>query len=138
MQCDCGLTKDVRQSKKRGRYLYTVCESCGLDQRTGAPVQNAIWKAARFSVDVVKPSNVTDDWQPKASKPVTEQQGEPLTKPVSEVEQSSVDLTLDEIEAEATEAVESKANTKRKSPIKAVIGGVLLCVGFVGAIWAAV
>ncbi len=142
MQCDCGEIMDVRQSKKRGHYLYTCCPSCGLDQRTGAPVQNLIYHTARFTGDVIKPANVTDNWQAKASEVVTEKPSEPLTEPVSEnlseVEQSSVDLTLDEIEAEATEAVESEANIKRKSPVKTVIGGILFCVGFVGAIWAAV
>lgn len=138
MQCDCGLTKDVRQSKKRGRYLYTVCDSCGLDQRTGAPVQNAIWKAARFNADVVKPSNVVDDWQPKASEPVSETPSETVSEKISELEQGSVDLTLEEIEAEAADDVDSKANVKQKSPVKTIVGSLLFVVGFVGAIWAAV
>lgn len=40
----CQSLKSVYQGQgKRARFLYAKCE-CGLDQRTGAPVQNAFAK----------------------------------------------------------------------------------------------
>ncbi len=40
----CQSLKSIYQGQgKRARFLYAKCE-CGLDQRTGAPVQNAFAK----------------------------------------------------------------------------------------------
>lgn len=57
------------QSKRRGRHLYTSCPSCGLDQRTGAEVQNRIWHSMEWRAGVDRmhhrPSSVRDGWVPK-------------------------------------------------------------------------
>ena len=136
MQCNCGETMDVRQSKKRGHYLYTCCPSCGLDQRTGAPVQNWIYHNAIFTGEVLKPSNVVDDWQPKPSEPVSEQPSEVVSEPVSEVlSESSLDLTEADITPEATESVALEQKPERTLSARRLFGCVLVLVGFVGAVW---
>lgn len=140
MVCGCGEKKDVRQSKKRGHYLYTVCPVCGLDQRTGAPVQNAIWSKSTFDREVIKPSNVVDDWKPKISEPVTEQPSEPVTEQLSEKPSepspTSLDLTEQELTAEATDDVALEQTGKRTGVVFKAVGWFAVIVGFVGAIWA--
>jgi|GEM_PF-2506555 len=46
VQCDCGQLADVKQARRgKGRYLYSHCPECGIDQRTGARVQAHLWAA---------------------------------------------------------------------------------------------
>ncbi|MBE0507793.1 MAG: hypothetical protein IBX50_13965 [Marinospirillum sp.] len=66
---ECGGQASVMQSKRRGRHLYTNCSSCGLDQRTGAEVQNRLWHGTEWKTGVDpmhhRPSSVVDGWKPK-------------------------------------------------------------------------
>jgi hypothetical protein len=61
-QCSEGGSAEVKQTKKRGRHFYTQCECCGLQQGTGAALQQRIWDEAEFlpGVAVVRPSNVLE------------------------------------------------------------------------------
>ncbi len=148
MMCGCGEVMDVRQSKKRGHYLYTCCPSCGLDQRTGAPVQSAIYKLAKFEAEVLKPVNVIDDWKPpkgmvhvseiteQPSEPVTEQLSEKASEKPSEPSPTSLDLTEQDLTAEATDAVDLEQTGKRTGVVFKAVGWFAVIVGFVGAIWA--
>jgi len=67
--CDCGDTATVHQtSRGKGRFFYTRCPKCGVDQRTGPAVQKRLWEKTdwREGVEKVKPPGIdaSDDWQP--------------------------------------------------------------------------
>ena len=68
----CGGQATVKQTKRRGQYLYTQCVECGIDQRTGKAVQNEIWHGCNWKpeADPMKhrPANVTDDYKQAAVK----------------------------------------------------------------------
>lgn len=146
-QCECGHIADIRQSTKKGRYLYSSCgrpgpleDGCGLNQATKPYYQNLWWHTTEFhsEVDVVKPSNIVEGWKPKGSEKSTEPVSEVVTEQASETEQSSPDLSLDDIEQEATETVASEPKPKQKNGLLKILSILLLGGGFVGAIWASV
>lgn len=62
----CGGQATVKQTKRRGNYLYTQCVECGMDQRTGKAVQNEVWHGCTWKAGVDsmqhRPANVTDDF----------------------------------------------------------------------------
>lgn len=62
----CGGQATVKQTKRRGNYLYSQCIECGIDQRTGKQVQNTLWHGADWKSGIDKmqhrPANVTEDW----------------------------------------------------------------------------
>lgn len=66
----CGGQATVKQTKRRGQYLYSQCVECGIDQRTGKQVQNALWHGMEWKPDTDKmshrPANVTDDFNQAA------------------------------------------------------------------------
>lgn len=68
--CDCGQDATVHQtSRGKGRFFYTRCTKCGVDQRTGPAVQKRLWEKTvwRDGVEKVKPPGVGDsDWSPPA------------------------------------------------------------------------
>jgi|GEM_PF-3298082 len=130
MRCSCGETKDVRQSKKRGHHLYTVCPSCGLDQRTGAPVQSKIWNTADFDRDVLKPSNVIDDWSGSSEK-----EGEKVQDKTANIDEISLDLTEQDIVAQATETEGVEQEPERKSGVLRLVGCLMMLLSFVGVAW---
>ena len=86
----CGGQATVKQTKRRGNYLYSQCVECGIDQRTGKQVQNALWHGADWKSGIDKmqhrPANVTDEWL-AAQEPVNdwepeEEEQEPVNVPV--------------------------------------------------------
>jgi hypothetical protein len=59
----CNGQATVHAAKRgRGCFLYTRCTECGVDQRTGAQVQTAIFKAVEWRADVepVRPPNLIE------------------------------------------------------------------------------
>lgn len=85
----CGGQATVKQTKRRGNYLYSQCIECGIDQRTGKQVQNALWHGADWKGGIDKmqhrPANVTDEWlaaQEPVSDWVPEEEQEPVNVPV--------------------------------------------------------
>ncbi|CAG22821.1 hypothetical protein [Photobacterium profundum] len=39
-RCECGDVRTLHRSRgKRSKFLYSMCDQCGTDQRTGDPVQ---------------------------------------------------------------------------------------------------
>lgn len=62
----CGGQATIKQTKRRGNYLYSQCVECGIDQRTGKQVQNTLWHGADWKSGIDKmqhrPANVTEDW----------------------------------------------------------------------------
>ena len=47
-QCGCGKEMQVMQSTRRGDHLYSRCDDCGLDQRTGQRVQQWLWANTKW------------------------------------------------------------------------------------------
>lgn len=45
---ECGASADVKQTKRRGGHLYSVCPNCGPDQRTGEAVQSRLWRGTEW------------------------------------------------------------------------------------------
>ena len=42
-RCGCGDVLTIHQSRgKRANFYYSICDTCGTDQRTGAPVQKRL------------------------------------------------------------------------------------------------
>lgn len=78
---------DVRQSKRRGARLYWQCPECGLNQPTGAKIQERLWRETAFAAGAqpIRPSNVTDalerntpeEFDPTATEPESESQPSP-------------------------------------------------------------
>lgn len=68
----CGGQATVKQTKRRGQYLYTQCVECGIDQRTGKAVQNQVWHNCEWKAGIDKmqhrPANVTDNFKQDAVK----------------------------------------------------------------------
>ena len=62
----CGGQATIKQTKRRGNYLYSQCIECGIDQRTGKQVQNTLWHGAEWKSGIDKmqhrPANVTEEW----------------------------------------------------------------------------
>lgn len=65
VECDgCAGRASVHQTTRgAGRYLYTRCSACGVDQRTGAAVQSRLWWGCRWldGVPETRPPGVTDE-----------------------------------------------------------------------------
>ncbi|NIC03981.1 hypothetical protein [Billgrantia bachuensis] len=60
----CGADgADVRQSKRRGAHLYWQCAACGLNQPTGAVIQERLWRETEWhtGAEPTRPANVTAD-----------------------------------------------------------------------------
>lgn len=152
--CECGRVAELGQSAKAGKYLYKSCV-CGLDQNTKVDHQNYWWRMARFDEgkEVVKPKNIIDDWSPeikwmkaifdKPTEPITEVVSEPVTEPVSEkpselqpkMEQSSPDLTEQDIAQKATDSKALERTGEQKGGGLRVIGVVMMFLSFLGVAW---
>jgi hypothetical protein len=132
MTCECGQVMDVRQSKKRGAYFYTLCENCKMDQRTGAPVQNAIWHNATFDAEITRPSNVVDA---KPAEPISKPASKPQSEKISEVEETLDDLSFEELEREPSDGAGFKQIVKPTGGGRKVVGCFLVLIGFVGVVW---
>jgi len=125
---------DIRQSKRRGRYLYSLCD-CGNNSATKEWFQNIWWHTTTFDRDVLKPVNINDDWKPKVTEPVTEKPSEPLTKVVTE---SLVDLTEQDFNAEPELAVPQSGPEPKRRGFLQVAGLLLMVACGMGALWSSV
>lgn len=81
----CNEAATVHETKRRGHHKYTICPSCGIDQKTGKPFQDYI---AANMVDSV-------DRLPETAPPLGLQtEVEPNFEPKpTEVKPNSVDQT---------------------------------------------
>lgn len=81
----CNEAATVHETKRKGHHKYTICPSCGIDQKTGKPFQDYI---AANMVDSV-------DRLPETAPPLGLQtEGEPNFEPKpTEVKPNSVDQT---------------------------------------------
>ena len=69
------------QARRKGAHLYTRCDDCGIDQRTGAAVQNRLFYGADW-VDGAPPIPVNAGEPPGDA--VADDLGEPITEAVTE------------------------------------------------------
>lgn len=88
VECDgCQGRASVHQTTRgAGRYLYTRCTACGVDQRTGAAVQSRLWWGCRWldGPPEQRPPGVADS----VPEPVAEPGPEPGQEPVAEPKRS--------------------------------------------------
>ena len=114
----CDGSADVMQARRKGAHLYTRCGSCGLDQRTGAAVQNRLFYR---SIWIDRPP------------PIPVNAGEPPA--VSEVGES-----VDQVsEPETEKLTETQPKPDRKKSVKSGRWGWLVAVfGVVGVALAVV
>lgn len=112
--CESGGRASVHQAKRgNGLFLYTRCDCCGCDQRTGAAVQTRLFNGTTWRGDTPKaPPNLITAVAPVKT---TEKQPE-ATEVQPEWEPEKVDST--KVEAANSEPIGS-------------FGGVLAGVGFV-------
>ncbi|MBY6095133.1 hypothetical protein [Ferrimonas balearica] len=91
IRCDgCGDAAEVRQQANGKRLLYTVCETCGCDRRTGDALQ-ALWRENMVPLDAELPE-ATEPAEAQASTPATpgdEWKPDPESAPESETETES-------------------------------------------------
>lgn len=78
----CGGAATVHQTARgAGRYLYTRCNDCGVDQRTGARVQTRLWFGADWreglKPDVCPPNLIDDGQDGDREEPENEPENEP-------------------------------------------------------------
>lgn len=119
--CGCGKKKQVMQAKRKGDHLYSRCDDCGLDQRTGARVQQKLWDSAEWIDEPpTPPENV--DITVKVDR-------EKVAKPSSDKVLEDFDLTVN--------LTESKPKTKAKGRILPMLGSALVIAGVGVAIWKA-
>tara|TARA_B100000700_G_scaffold23245_1_gene22500 strand:+ start:7976 stop:8452 length:477 start_codon:yes stop_codon:yes gene_type:complete len=97
----CGGACSVHQSKgKRAALLYTICDNCGTDQRTGAPIQEYWRSTMQPTLEAleenapakpeVKPEKAEPE-QPTEAAPIaaqTENEPAPEIKPEPEPKQT--------------------------------------------------
>lgn len=82
VKCEaCGSDASVHQTQRgKGRFLYTRCGNCGVDQRAGAAVQTRLWNETQWreglKPEEAPPNLKNDDWKPPTT--LTEQ---PKTEP---------------------------------------------------------
>lgn len=79
----CGKAgADVRQTKRKGSRLYWQCADCGLNQPTGAPIQEKLWRETVFKpgAQPIRPSNVTADLAPNTPPEYDPNEPEPATE----------------------------------------------------------
>lgn len=68
----CGDRCSVHQTTRgSGRFLYTRCGSCGVDQRTGAAVQSRLWYGAEWldGAPSIPPPNLVEPEKSEAEGP---------------------------------------------------------------------
>jgi len=117
--CECGKKKQVMQAKRKGDHLYTRCDDCGLDQRTGGRVQQKIWNSTEWiNGPPKKPENV--DITVKVDR-------EQVAKP-------SNNKALEDFDPTET-LTESDRKSKPKGRILPILGGLLTLAAAGVAIW---
>ncbi|EAS44817.1 hypothetical protein C9J48_24055 [Photobacterium profundum] len=128
-RCECGDVRTLHRSRgKRARFLYSMCDKCGTDQRTGDPVQRVfnqfyVTKAELITSEQAQPeeSSIIEE----ASPTPTETSGEsgdnksPIVKP---------DKPATTCLAEQTRNRTTTDNQTEKEPQQKRIGwGAVLC-----------
>ncbi len=86
----CGAEgADVRQSKRRGAHLYWQCGACGLNQPTGAVIQERLWRETEWHAgsQPTRPANVTADLE--RNTPAEFDPSEPESEPQPTAEPSA-------------------------------------------------
>lgn len=66
--CEAGGRATVHQAKRgNGLFLYTRCDCCGCDQRTGGAVQTRLFNSTEWldGVPVAPPNLLTTEKQPQ-------------------------------------------------------------------------
>lgn len=102
-KCEAGGRATVHQTKRgKGRFLYTRCDCCGVDQRTGATVQTRLYRETEWLGEVPEapPNLLTTEKQPEnepKSQPnvvPVEPDFEPKKEPESQPKQEPKGLGL--------------------------------------------
>ena len=119
IKCEAGGRATVhRTNRGQARYLYTRCDCCGCDQRTGAAVQTRLYNGTEWlnGAPDAPPNLITTEKQPQ--KAVVQPENEPQPQPKKE-----------EWEPEKITAPEPKGNGGLG--LVAVLGGGLAFMGFI-------
>lgn len=77
----CGGRCSVHQTTRgAGRFLYTRCGGCGVDQRTGPAVQSRLWWGAVWldGPPEIRPPGVAESGPEPEPEPKPEPEPEPL------------------------------------------------------------
>ncbi|MEZ0147777.1 MAG: hypothetical protein AB9Q19_00440 [Candidatus Reddybacter sp.] len=118
----CGGKAEVKQAKRRGAHLYTNCETCGIDQRSGRPVQTRLFYGSIWlNGPPPSPENVgsLEDYEHE-NKSEENQEPRPNVDPVEK----------------RVYSVKTEEESRPKSN-KKTIGALILAAVIGGASWAA-
>jgi len=135
---ECTEYADVHQSRKAGHYFYLRCPGCGLNQQTKARPQNYIWHKAEWvpGAEVLKPSNIDDNWQFEEVEKIGAPDPVPAQAPAPEKAQVVDDwCPINEPEQEKNSSDKKPGTGQSRGGF---VGGLLLLLAMVGAIWTAI
>ncbi|MDO6496845.1 hypothetical protein [Photobacterium sanguinicancri] len=84
-RCECGDIRTIHRSRgKRAKFFYSICDTCGTDQRTGKPVQS-VFEVFYPSIEALLDS----EQQTQSEKPsIIEEAPQASTEPSGQVESS--------------------------------------------------
>ncbi|MGF1888863.1 hypothetical protein L4D13_22375 [Photobacterium profundum] len=128
-RCECGDVRTLHRSRgKRARFLYSICDTCGTDQRTGKPVQRAfnqfyVTKAELITSEQAQPeeSSIIKETPPASTETSSESRGN--KSPIDKPEKPATTCI-----AEQTSNRTKTDNQTEKEPQKKHIGwGAVLC-----------
>lgn len=128
-RCECGDVRTLHRSRgKRARFLYSICDTCGTDQRTGEPVQRVfnqfhVTKAELITSEQAQPeeSSIIKEAPPASTETSGESGGN--TSPIDKPEKPATTCI-----AEQTSNRTKTDNQTEKEPQQKRIGwGAVLC-----------
>ncbi|GAB3531872.1 hypothetical protein [Photobacterium alginatilyticum] len=126
-RCRCGNVITVHQARgKRGKFLYTTCDICGTDQRTGKRLQDN-WSQYFATMDELLASEQADtepltDGHQDEPESITEKASKTLPETGSESRDSEEKAPSD---TEATSRTATAPQTETK-PWWAIVRGIVL------------
>ncbi|MFP3343526.1 hypothetical protein R0J87_13555 [Halomonas sp. SIMBA_159] len=85
VQCPTCNTEgaEVRQTKRRGARLYWQCSECGLNQPTGAKIQEKLWRDTAWNTgaEPTRPGNVASELERSTPAEFDPTEAEPEATP---------------------------------------------------------
>ncbi|MGF1786461.1 hypothetical protein L4D00_11755 [Photobacterium swingsii] len=147
-RCECGDVRTVHQARgKRANFLYSVCDNCGTDQRTGDPVQTkfkahypsmaallAAEQATNQSDPVTLPEGIEANGNHQEPESIAQETPPALQKPSGESSDSEATTTT--ATSRKPNQTETESQTE-KPAFWAIVRGVVLgaiCGGVISRI----
>ncbi|PSU48275.1 hypothetical protein C9J12_11680 [Photobacterium frigidiphilum] len=132
-RCECGDVRTLHRSRgKRSKFLYSICDTCGTDQRTGDPVQRVfnqfyVTKAELITSEQAQPeeSSIIKEASPASTETSGESEGNksPIIKPAKPATTCLAEQTSNRT---TTDNQTENEPQKKRIGWGAVLGGIVL------------